>query len=128
MNDVMLTAMIDNRIKVRMAEEGFRSVQVLASETGISANTLYAVVNGKHTNLSLENVCKLLWVLDCRFEDLFQYDITSNEPSDTADLSDAVQAGIEAGRREYEAKYGAISAIGVRKRRYKSIPDTRRRA
>lgn len=92
-----------NRLRSLMADEGFRSMAALAKETGISRNMLYMFERGE-SSLSAENICKLLWVLDCKFEDLIQYEVESSEPADWDALNDETQAEIRKAKKEYRAK------------------------
>lgn len=96
---------ISNRLKILMAEVGCRSILELARETGISKGTLYNLEQGKNTNLTLENVFKLLWFFDCKFEELFQATINTDEPDSFDALAEDVQETILAGREEYAARH-----------------------
>ena len=42
--------------------------------TGIHATTISKIINGKHKNFGLEMIDKLCEVLDCRIQDLLQYE------------------------------------------------------
>lgn len=84
---IELTVTIKNRLKALMSDAGFRSMQALANETGISRNMLYLFERGTHT-LSTENLCKVIWALGCSFDDLIKYEVQSNEPEHWDDLSD----------------------------------------
>ena len=74
---IELTVKKKNRLRVLMAEEGIKSLKVLSEESGISEHTLYLFEKGK-TRLTDDNICRLLWTFQCKFEDLIQYDIESN--------------------------------------------------
>lgn len=103
MKKIRLTVKVKNRLKALMADAGFRSMKALAEETGISQNMLYLFERGEKS-LALENICRLLWALDCRFEDLIQYEIDSNEPAHFDALSDEVKAGIEQAEADHQAR------------------------
>ncbi len=115
MDNITLTVVLKNRIRVLMAENGFKSIQALAAETGISPGTLYGLDNGTHTNLSLENVCKLLWVFNCSFEELFQFEVESNEPLGSDALSDEALAALR--ETEAETKEFMTSKPRIKERR-----------
>ncbi|MGE0201864.1 MAG: helix-turn-helix domain-containing protein [Candidatus Melainabacteria bacterium] len=89
-----------NRLKDLMLRAGFRSVRVLSEETGISQNTLFAFIHGKN-DLTVPNLIKVLWALDCTFEDLVQYEVVSDEPTHVDDLSDEIKEAIQRARQEY---------------------------
>jgi DNA-binding Xre family transcriptional regulator len=105
-----LTVTIKNKLRVQMAEVGCKSLRALEEATGISKNTLHALEKGENTNLKLENVCKLLWFFDCKFEDLFLAEVTSNEPDHWDDLSDETQQKILEAKAESDASRNAKSA------------------
>ncbi len=108
--DIELTVKIKHRLKILMAEVGCRSIATLSSETGIHVNTLYALEKETRMNLSLENVAKLLWFFDCSFEELFQIEVASNEPSHYDDLADDVKEAISEGEKEFPKEDNLISA------------------
>ena len=99
---VRMKVAIRNRLRALMADAGFRSMEALAQETGISKNMLYLFERGKNS-LSVDNICKLLWVLDCTFEDLIRYEISTNEPDHWDDLSQDVKEQIKVGREELKS-------------------------
>lgn len=80
------------RLKAIMADMGYRSMKALAADTGISANTLYDFEKGG--NLTLENLLKVLFVLDCSFDELIKADVI-DEPASWDDLSEEEQAAVE---------------------------------
>ena len=43
-------------------------------ETGLSTTIISQIINGKHTNIRLETVDKLCEVLDCRIQDLLEFE------------------------------------------------------
>jgi DNA-binding Xre family transcriptional regulator len=92
---------IKHRLRVQMAEVGCRSIRELSEETGISQNTLHLLDTGAKTNITLGNVFRLLYFFDCPFEDLFQAEMTTNEPDHWGDLTDDVQQDIDEARKEY---------------------------
>jgi DNA-binding Xre family transcriptional regulator len=103
MEKIYLTVKYKTRLQELMAREGFRNMQALADETGISRNMLYMFERGE-SHLTIPNLIKLLWAFDCRFEDLIQYEVESNEPNHWEDLSDKTQKAILDGRAEYRSK------------------------
>ena len=103
MEKIELKVTMKNRLRALMADEGFRSMAVLSEETGISKNMLYMFERGE-SSLGADNICKLLWALDCKFEDLIQYEVESNEPDTWDALTEETQAEIQQAKREYHSK------------------------
>ena len=100
MDDFQITVTIEHRLRHLMADVGCKSISELARETSIHPNTLRNLDNMKNTNLTLENVSKLLWFFNCKFEDLFVLNFSTNEPDDHESLSDDVKKAIATGRSE----------------------------
>jgi transcriptional regulator with XRE-family HTH domain len=102
MEKLKVEVKLKNRIRVHMAEVGCRSMKSLSAETGISANMLHLIETGK-SSPTVDNVFRLLYFFGCTFEELFQAEITTNEPNHIDALSPAVKESIEAGEAEYLA-------------------------
>ena len=73
-------------LKKLMKDVGFKSVKALAVQTEIGVTTLHNFSIGK-ANLPIEKLCKLLFALDCTFDELVEYTIIDN--SDDSDLYEA---------------------------------------
>jgi transcriptional regulator with XRE-family HTH domain len=69
-----------------MREVGFKSVKALSVQTEIGVTTLHNFSIGK-ANLPIEKLCKLLFALNCTFDELIEYTIIDN--SDDSDLYEA---------------------------------------
>ena len=100
---VTLTVTFQNRFRDLMVQEGFLSLQEVYEETGIAMETLEALSAGNVADQSNEIVAKLLWLFDCKYEDLFQFEVESDEPNHWNDFSDAMKAEIEQALAEGEA-------------------------
>ncbi len=99
MKSLNLDVKIKNRLRVQMAEVGCKSLRVLSEETGISTTTLHLMEKNEIQKFGLANVFRLLHFFDCKFEDLFEAEVTSDEPNHFDDLSPELQ--------QQALKYGA---------------------
>ncbi len=57
-----------------MNQAGYSSLEALSADSGISCSTLYRFEKCERLPL-LDNLIKLLYILDCKFEDLICYQI-----------------------------------------------------
>lgn len=99
---VKLDVQYKNRIKALMADNGFQNMESLAKETGISKNMLYIFERGE-SDLNIVNIIKILYALDCTFEELIQYQVESSEPDSFDDLSDDMKDAFKVAEQEYRA-------------------------
>jgi len=85
-NKPLLEFSYQTNLKKLMREVGFKSVKALSVQTEIGVTTLHNFSIGK-ANLPIEKLCKLLFALNCTFDELIEYTIIDN--SDDSDLYEA---------------------------------------
>lgn len=65
--------MIKIKLRELMWEKNLSAVDI-QKETGIHATTISKIIHGKHTNFGLDIVDKLCDVLDCKVQDLLEFE------------------------------------------------------
>lgn len=64
---------LDNKIKFYRAKHGYTQ-EYLAELVGVSRNAISLIENRKFYP-TYETIAKLLYVFDCKFEDLFDFEV-----------------------------------------------------
>ncbi|MBO6088061.1 helix-turn-helix transcriptional regulator [bacterium] len=65
--------MIKIKLRELMWDKNITAVQI-QKETGIHATTISRIIHNKHVNFGLDTVDKLCDVLDCRVQDLLEFE------------------------------------------------------
>lgn len=65
--------MIKVKLRELMWEKNITAVQI-QKETGIHATTISKIIHNKHVNFGLDIVDKLCDVLNCKVQDLLEYE------------------------------------------------------
>lgn len=65
--------MIKIKLRELMWDKNITAIDI-QRQTGIHATTISRIIHNKHTNIELDTVDKLCDILDCRIQDLLQFE------------------------------------------------------